>query len=514
MERLSAAMGDNTLEAVALPEPTPLFPARGDSQQSAPLLDALQAYLDAGTVAFSTPGHKGGRAIDDQLRALLGDPVFRSDVWLNTARLDADLRAAERLAATAWGADDARYVVNGSSSGNHALLLALLQPGDTVIVARDAHMSVLTGLILTGAHPVFIAPELHPEHAMSVGIDPARIAEALDTHLDAKLVVVTSPTYHGVASDLPAIVAEAHARNVPVMVDEAWGAHFPFHQSLPMHAMTAGADAAVLSLHKTLPALSQGALIVTQGERIDRCRLTSSVRMAQTTSRCLPILASLDAARRQVALHGWGLLELTLALSAWTRKQLSTIPGLTLIDQAALDLPANRVDPTRLVIDTGGTGLSGYKVEALLREEFGIAPEMSDRRGIVCVVTVGDNRASLGALVDALAAISQRHSRPTSSPRRLAARSVGDAIAPGEMSMTPRDAFFAKSHAVPLPAAIGCIAAEPIIPYPPGVPVLVPGERIGWNKLLYLAKVVAGGATCSGAADPRLLTIRVVDEDA
>jgi arginine/lysine/ornithine decarboxylase len=507
-------MADPALKIVVLPEPTPIRPALANPQHSAPMLDVLQEYLDAGTVAFSTPGHKGGRLVDDQLRALLGESIFQSDVWLNSARHDAALRAAETLAAETWGADDAWYVVNGSSSGNHALLLTLLQPGDTVIVARDAHMSVLTGLILVGAHPVFVAPELHPNHAMSVGVDPARIAEALDDHPEARLVVVTSPTYHGVASDLPSIVAAAHTRNVPVMVDEAWGAHFPFHQSLPVHAMAAGADAAVLSLHKTLPALSQGAMVVIQGERIDRRRLQTSVRMTQTTSRCLPILASLDSARRQVALHGWGLLELTIALAAWTRRELCQIPGIALIDHDTLGLPANRVDPTRLVIDTAGMGLTGYKVEALLRDEFAIAPEMSDRRGIVCVVTVGDTRASLGALVDALRAIANRHSVFETRQRRLASRSVGDAIAPGEMIMTPRDAFFAKSHAVPLPAAIGCIAAEPIIPYPPGIPVLVPGERIGWSKLIYLAQVVAGGATCAGAADPRLLTIRVVDEEA
>jgi arginine/lysine/ornithine decarboxylase len=357
-------MADPALKIVVLPEPTPIRPALANPQHSAPMLDVLQEYLDAGTVAFSTPGHKGGRLVDDQLRALLGESIFQSDVWLNSARHDAALRAAETLAAETWGADDAWYVVNGSSSGNHALLLTLLQPGDTVIVARDAHMSVLTGLILVGAHPVFVAPELHPNHAMSVGVDPARIADALDDHPEARLVVVTSPTYHGVASDLPSIVAAAHTRNVPVMVDEAWGAHFPFHQSLPVHAMAAGADAAVLSLHKTLPALSQGAMVVIQGERIDRRRLQTSVRMTQTTSRCLPILASLDSARRQVAMHGWGLLELTIALAAWTRRELCQIPGIALIDHDTLGLPANRVDPTRLVIDTAGIGLTGYKVEA------------------------------------------------------------------------------------------------------------------------------------------------------
>lgn len=488
-------------------------PVRLVAQQSTPLLDALRDYLDADTIAFSTPGHKGGRLLDRELIEVLGQAVFRADVWLNTSQHDVALRAAERLAAAAWGGDDAYFVVNGSSSGNHALMLSLLGPGDTVVVARDAHMSVLTGLILTGARPVFVAPELHPEQAMSVGVTPGAIAAALDAHPETALVIVTSPTYHGVSSDLAGIASVAHTRRVPLMVDEAWGAHLPFHPSLAPHAMACGADAAVTSLHKTLGALSQSAMIVTQGSLIDRGRLKLGVRMAQSTSRCLPMLVSLDCARRQVAMHGWELLELTLALAALTRRKLREIPGIAVIDHETLGLPADRIDPTRLVIDTCGLGLTGYRVEAILRDEFGIAPEMSDRCGIVCVVSIADTRASLMALVDALTAIAERCPNPTLVSNRIAARSVGEAIANGEMSMTPREAFFARSHPVPLPAAIGCIAAEAIIPYPPGVPVLVPGERIGWNKLMYLAQVVAGGATCAGAADARLLTIRVVDED-
>jgi len=293
---MEALAVDHKLESLEL-----LAPMRSNPQQRAPLLEALEEYLSTGTIAFSTPGHKG-RLADNDLQALLGDGFFRADVWLDTSRHDAALRAAEHLAAETWSADDAWYVVNGSSSGNHALLLALVNPGDTVIVARDAHMSVLTGLILVGARPVFVAPKLHPDLALSTGIDPAAIAAALDANPDAKLVVITSPSYHGVSSEVGAIVETAHARNVPVMVDEAWGAHLPFSPALPDHAMASGADAAVVSLHKTLPALSQGAMIVIQGERIDRQRLRSCVRMTQSTSRCLPILASLDSARRQVAL--------------------------------------------------------------------------------------------------------------------------------------------------------------------------------------------------------------------
>lgn len=487
--------------------------ARPNPHQRAPLLDALRVHLGANTVAFSTPGHKG-RAMDAELGAVLGIDAFRADVWLNTADHDTALRAAEALAADAWNADDAHFLVNGSSSGNHALLMALVRPGDKVIVGRDAHMSVLSGLILAGAEPVYVSPDLDPMLSLSVGMAADTIDCALSDHPDAVLVVVTSPTYHGVASDIAAIASVAHTHGVPLMVDEAWGAHFPFSTSLPQHAMAAGADAAVVSLHKTLPAMSQGAMIVTQGDRIDRSRLRATVRMVQTTSRCLPILASLDSARRQVALHGWGMLELTIALASLARRRLREIPGITIVDHDMLGLPQDRVDPTRLVIDTAGIGLTGYRVEAILRDEFGIAPELSDRRGIVCVVSVGDTRSSIAKLVDALAVIAQR--QPIQHPvrsSRLAARSVGEAIAQGVMDMSPREAFFARSRSVPLPAAIGCIAAEAVIPYPPGIPVLLPGERIGWNKLMYLAQVVAGGATCAGAADPRLLTIRVVDGD-
>jgi arginine/lysine/ornithine decarboxylase len=441
---------------------------------------------------------------------LLGKTVFDADVWLNMADLDSVLAAAEDLAADAWGAGVAHFLVNGSSSGNHALLQAQLQPGDEVIIARDAHRSMLAGLIATGAVPVFVAPVLNEELGMTMGIDPKDIARTLQEHPAARMVVVTSPSYHGVASDIATIAQVAHEYDVPLYVDQAWGAHLRFHPNLPVSAMEAGADAAVISAHKTLSSLSQGSILLVQGDRINRSRLQATVRMTQSSSRSLPILLSLDTTRRQMALHGWALMELTMALAARARAGLQAIRGIELIDSDRLGLPPERFDATRLVIDTRGIGLDGFAVERILRDEFGIAPEMSDRAGIVCLITIGDTRHSVDCLIDALSVLA-REARGAVSPfRHGIPRSVGQAIAPGEMAMTPREAFFAGSRPVPLPVAIGEIAAELIVPYPPGIPVLVPGERIGWDKLMYLAEISTRGACCAGAADPTLLTLRVV----
>lgn len=480
------------------------------SQLCGPLIDALRRYQAQGTVPFSTPGHKRGMAVDDEVLELLGGRMFASDVWLNTADLDEALRRAEDLAAGVWGAKRAFFLVNGSSCGNHALLLGHLGPGDEVIVARDVHKSLLTGLILTGATPVSVAPRIEPNLGISLGVTPDDITAKLARHPEARLVVVTSPSYQGVSIDLEGIVSAAHAYGVPVYVDEAWGAHFPFHPAFPPPAMAAGADAAVVSVHKMTSALSQGSMLLLQGDRFDEGRIAATARMMQSTSRNLPILVSLDGARRQLATHGWALLELTLALAERARRRIEAIPGVDLLDATRLGLPPLRLDPTRLVIDLHRLGISGYEAEATLRSEFGIAPEMSDAVGIVCMVTIGDSRESIERLVNALTLISLRQGIQALPHRLDLHRSVGEAIAPGEAVMTPREAFFAASRAVPLHEAIGEVAAELIVPYPPGIPVVAPGERFSAAKVEYLGAIGLQGAICSGAADPHVRTVRVV----
>jgi lysine decarboxylase len=494
--------------AAIAPAPTtsPLaFSSALDEQ--APIIDALKTYGATATVPFSTPGHKRGAGLDSDLRQLLGSRFGAADVWLNTADHDRSVRLAEDLAARTWGADRSFFLVNGSSSGNQAFLLASLSPGDEVVVGRDLHQSLLAALILTGARPIYVAPRLHSSLHVGLGVAARDVVSTLDAHPAAKLVAVTSPTYWGVASNLREIVTASHTRGVTVYVDEAWGAHLGFHPCLPPSAMSCGADGAVTSPHKLLTGLSQAALLNIRGPRVDAARVAGAVKLTQTTSPLMPVLASLDGCRRQMGLAGRDMLDRTIELAERARRELRRLPGIDVLDASSLGLPPEQFDPTRLVIDVESLGLTGYIVERLLRERFQIAPEMSDRAGIVCLVTVGDTPETIQRLVRAVASLPHR-----AMPRSTATcpRIAGEAIATGEQALTPREAYFAPSVAAPLLDTVGEVAAEAVIPYPPGIPVLTPGEIITAIKIDCLREGIAAGMHVRGAADPSLQTLRIV----
>ena len=477
----------------------------------APLLEGVLAYQRQGIVPFSTPGHKLGIGADDELRQTFGERAFRGDIPLGGGVGDTHfggdtLRVAEALAADAWGADRSFFLLNGSTAGNHAFLLAALRPGDKVIVSRDLHKSLLVALILTGADPVYLAPRLHPELNVGLGITADDVASAVARHPDAKLIALVSPSYCGVASDLAGIVAVAHARGVPVHVDEAWGPHFHFHPALPPSAMTSGVDGAVVSTHKVLGSLTQAAVLNVREGVVAADRVRTTVGMVQTTSPSVLILASIDSARRQMALDGETLLERAIALASEARARLQALPGIRVLDADRLGVAA--FDLTKLVIDVDGLEMTGYEAEDALRNRFGVGPEMSDLVGVVCLITIGDTPASVDRLVAAFTTLSRERYR--GHVRRADLRSSGVVVAPGELAMTPRQAFFAPSRAVPLATARGEVSAELVIPYPPGIPVLAPGEIITDEKLAYLREGAAHGMYLSGPADPRLETIRIV----
>jgi arginine/lysine/ornithine decarboxylase len=375
-----------------------------------------------------------------------------------------------------------------------------------VIIARDLHKSLMTALIHTGAQPIYIAPKLHPELDFGTGIEPAQIERALAANPDARLVALVSPSYSGVASDLPAIAEVAHRYGVPVYVDEAWGPHFHFHPMLPESAMASGVDGAVTSTHKALPALTQSAVLNVQGQLVNNARLSTTVGMSQTTSPATTILASIDAARSQMALHGREMLERALDLAHDARDRLRRIPGLTIVDGQTLGVRS--YDPTKFIIDVAGLGISGFEAEDALRTRFHINPEASDLVSVVCFVTVGDAQPAIDRLVEAFETLSRENNHR--SPITTQLRSSGSIIRPGIQVMTPRDAFFATGRAVPLAEAASHISGDLIIPYPPGIPVIAPGDVIEEHKLEYLAAGVAAGFYISGAADPTLETIRIV----
>jgi arginine/lysine/ornithine decarboxylase len=478
------------------------------------IVEAMERYIAADMAPFATPGHKLGGSFDPELRALLGEKALKADMAMGGGLDDVHFRTdlwkrAEAMGAAAWGADRTFYLVNGSSAGNLAFLLATLKPGDKIICGRDMHKSMMVALIHTGAQPVYVAPRLHPELNVGLGLHPDDVAAAIAAHPDAKLVALVSPSYSGVSSDLESIATIAHAHGIPLYVDEAWGPHFHFHPDLPKSAMQSGADGAVTSTHKLLGAFTQSAILNVQGPRVDFGRIATTVGMSQTTSPAAFILASIDGARRQMALNGREMLDRTIALAEDAHRRLEAIPGIVVMDAESLGV--YDYDQTKLLIDVNGIGMTGYEIELVLRNQYRILPEQSDSTGVTCLVTVGDTQASVDRLVSAFEEIASNVRGMRQPIAGRARRSSGIVIAPGVQAMSPREAFFSKMRAIPLSDALGETSAELVIPYPPGIPVLAPGDVISAEKLEYLIYAAEEGIYFSGAADHDLKTIRVVD---
>lgn len=481
-------------------------------QNDAPFFEALRAYAAGDGTPYSTPGHKRGVGAPQGMRDLLAD-ALGCDVphggGVDTTHLSFGLlRRAEDLAAAAYGGDAARFLVNGSTTGNLAMLMSVANDGDTVLVTRMLHKSLMTGLIQSGARPIYLTPEINAERNLPIGIAPEQVANALARHADAKAVVLASPSYVGISSDLAAIAAVCHAANVPLLVDEAWGPHLHFHPALGPSAMQAGADAAVSSTHKMLAALTQGSTLVARRERLDIARMDTLVDMMQTTSPSALIYASLDASRRQMALEGEVLLDRTIQLATELRRRLAALPGLAVIgDDLLAGSVGARLDPTRIMIDVHQLGWTGYEAEEHLRNEHGVYVEMSDLLSVMILVTIGDREESIERAAAGFAAMAAQQQPVRHS---AAARSLGELLYGGDAVATPREAFTRPSRVVAVDAAVGKISAEAITPYPPGVPIVAPGERIQAATIEYLRLGVREGMYISGMSDPTCETIRVI----
>jgi lysine decarboxylase len=478
-------------------------------RSGAPLLDAwLRATGPAGLGAnpaaapMSIPGHK--------LRTDLTGTVTVGDIPLYAGlapikRADALLAQAEQRAAGLWGADWCRFSVAGSTHGNQALALAVGRPGDEVIVSRTLHRSLLLGLVLAGLRPVWVRPEVDPASGLPGAVPVAAVRSALAAHPGARAVFLGDPSYVGTISDLAGHAAVAHQAGVPLIVDAAWAAHLGFHPGFPPHALAAGADAMVTSAHKTLPAWSQGAIVLARTERpdgagLDRARLERAFDATHTTSPTGTILASIDAARELLARDGNSLCGRLLATVTAARTRLAAVPGL-----AVLDGPG--VEPGKLAVLLAGTGAHGHAVEADLIAA-GMPVEMADRDTIVPIVTLADEPRHVTRFTDTLIAAVERH---RSAPRPPLA-GLAWALDP-EVVLPPRDAFFSPHETVPAAAAVGRVSAELVAPYPPGVPVLAPGERVTAEIIAALQAVLADGGRVAYAADPTLATVQVVSEE-
>jgi arginine decarboxylase len=464
-----------------------------DAPLFAAYLECLDRF-DAGEAPFQTPGHKGSTALTGVTVA--GDHPLAGG--LDTIKLThGTLIDAERRAADAYGASFCRLSTGGSTHCNQAIAMSIGAPGDEVVVARTLHRSLLLGLVLAGLEPVWVEPQVSRETGLALGYDPETVAQALRAHPRARAVLLTDPSYVGTCSDLSAHAEVAHGAGVPLIVDAAWAAHFGFHPALPPHAIGAGADAMVTSAHKTLPAYSQGALLLARTERLDASRMTRAFEALATTSPAGAILASVDAARALLVRDGEAMLERTIVAVAAARSRLREIDGLRVLDGPL-------VDPVKLTVSLAGTGAHGVAIEQDLADA-GVPVELADRDTIVALVTLADEPAAIERLTEALANSIER--------RRGTPRTINDAagwIVSPLAKVSPREAFFGEVETVAFSHAAGRVSAELIALYPPGVPVLAPGEEITERALTSLSEAAQDGVRVAYANDPTLATIQVL----
>ncbi|MHB8659743.1 MAG: aminotransferase class I/II-fold pyridoxal phosphate-dependent enzyme [Solirubrobacteraceae bacterium] len=485
------------------------------AQPTAPYLEAVTAYGFRGSVRFHVPGHKGGPGGDPGLRAALGERTLLLDVPQDIEGIDVGpsptpFERAEELAADAYGAARAWFLTNGATQGNHALCLALAPQGSRVLLQRNSHASLIDGLILSGGEPSWVAPEYDSELGMAHCVTPGAVSHALAHATDAVAVFVVSPTYYGMAADIAGLAAVAHESGAALIVDNAWGSHFGFHERLPPSPLALGADAIVASTHKIVGSLTQSAiLLVADSGRAPIGAVGRAVRLVRSTSPSSLLMASLDGARRQLAVHGEALLNGTIAAAVKARSAIDAVPGCSVLSADMIGrYGIAGWDPLRIVVDVRRTGCTGYEVAAALRGSYDIFVELATHATLVLVLGLAQPADQLERLAHDFAETVRRTARPGEAP--LLAHPP--AALEHETAMTPRAAFLGRSEAVAVDEAIGRISCESIAGYPPGVPVLLPGERVTTEVVAYLRALTAAGARLHGAADPSFTTVRVLAE--
>ncbi len=452
--------------------------------------------------------------MDPEFRDFIGENALSIDL-INIAPLD-DLHQpvgvileAQKLAADAFGADATFFSVQGTSSAIMAMILSVCGTGDKIIVPRNVHKSVLSAIIFAGARPVFLSPVRDHNLGIDHGITTRSVRRALERHPDAAAVLVINPTYYGICANLKEIVDLVHEYDIPVLVDEAHGALIHFSDQLPISAMQAGADMAATSVHKLGGSMTQSSVLNVKAGLINIQRVQTILSLLTTTSTSYPLLASLDAARRQLALRGKELAERTVRLAQRTRARINEIPRLYCFGEEILgDEATYDYDPTKLTIHVRHLGITGYDAENWLRDRYRIEVELSDMYNILCLVTPGDDGEALDLLVEALRQLSAEH-QDASEIREIAVE-IPDIP---HLSLTPRDAFYGETEWVPFRESAGRIIAEFIYVYPPGIPILLPGEVISQENIDYIINHVEVGLPVKGPEDRTITNVKVIVEE-
>jgi arginine decarboxylase len=495
------------------------------NQSEAPYLDAVVSYVARNPGRFHIPGHKGTGA-DEELIQALGEAAILHDLPAGIEGIDVGpeptpFQRAQRLAADAWGAKRSWFLLNGASGGNHAICMTLahakgaLATGPPnrgpVVVQRNVHSSIIDGLVLSGLVPTFVSPEIDPELGIAHCVTPEALDAALAAEPDAEAAMLVSPTYFGAVARVADLAEVAHSHDVPLVVDEAWGSHLYFHEGLPAGALRGGADMVLSSTHKIVGSLTQSAILhLGKGGHVDEDIVDRSVTLVESTSPNALLTASLDAARRYAITRGHELLEVTLKTLERTRERVREIPGLDVLDERLAGRTSVAAwDPLRLSVDVRGTGATGHRIAELMREKDDVVLELFSENVIVAAFGIGETEtAPADRLVEAL-----QHAVAQIGPSDLDERRAFAEPPPwGPLELAPRDAFLGPQEVVPFEQAEGRIAAESLAAYPPGVPNVLPGERLTGPTISYIADSLAHGGMVRGASDRSLRTIRVVTE--
>lgn len=477
------------------------------NQTRAPIVEALQTVNRQRIVPFDVPGHKHGRG-SPELTRLLGESCMRLDMNSmkpldNLCHPVSVIREAEQLTAEAFGAAAAFLMVNGTTSAVQAMIMSVTKSGDRIILPRNVHRSVINTLVLNGAVPVYINPRSDERLGIALGMSLDEVRQAITAHPDAKAILVNNPTYYGICSNLRAIVELAHAHQMKVLVDEAHGAHFGFSSDLPLSAMAAGADLSAVSMHKSGGSLTQSSLLLC-GPSVNPEHVRQIINLTQTTSGSYLLLASLDMSRRNLALNGRSIFAKVSEMAEYARDEINQIGdyyayGRELINgDTVFDF-----DPTKLAVNTLGAGLAGSEVYNLIRDEYDIQIEFGDIGNILAYLSIGDRIQDLERLVSALSELRRRYRRSRADLPTF------DYISP-QVVMTPQEAFYSKKTALPLPEAAGRISAEFVMAYPPGIPILAPGEAITREIIDWISYSREKGSFLTGTEDPQVGSINVI----
>lgn len=480
------------------------------NQDRAPIYEALQKFRKMRVVPFDVPGHKHGRG-NPELTEFLGEQCVGIDVNSmkpldNLCHPISVIREAEILTAEAFGAAHAFLMVGGTTSSVQTMVLSTCKRGDKIILPRNVHRSVINALVLCGAIPVYVNPEVDKRLGISLGMKREQVEKAIKENPDAVAILVNNPTYYGICSDLKAIVNMAHDAGMYCLADEAHGTHFYFGEGMPVSAMAAGADMAAVSMHKSGGSLTQSSLLLT-GPNIQEGYVRKIINLTQTTSGSYLLMSSLDISRRNLALRGKEVFAKVKQMAEYAREEINAIGGYYAFGQELVNGDSvYAFDPTKLSVHTRDIGLAGIEVYDLLRDEYDIQIEFGDIGNILAYLSIGDRPQDLERLVSALAEIRRRYQ---SDGSRLMDHEYIDP----EVITSPQEAFYAAAKSVPLKESEGYICSEFVMCYPPGIPILAPGERITAEILEYIAYAKEKGCSLTGPEDPEILNINILKEE-